>query len=590
MYRDGQVAHSASENGANTMQQSPAKRRRSGGPPLSVNAQLTALPLVTKPQRTVRFQDGVYYTGSSGTLALLCTVAGCAESRLGDHDFIMKARTSFQVEDFPPHSLHEEPLNFSSYENPLVVNQLIDTYLSFVRGVYDLFDDEELKSSVESWHFQKNDTSVCSAIINLVLAIGASQRGRANDMIFAEALFDQAYQATACRMLEPPTIGLLQALMLTSLYLFVNFRRNTAFAILGSAIRAAEALGLSHEDHLTMPKTADQIERTRAWKCLRILDVSSCASLGRVLATKKDAYAKESNELAVLSIDHGMTDQIDTAGFRLCDIAETILVEVYERRNLWIAFATANSQRLREWAQGLPDILILDQHETEFESRLLADQICLNHLTCAYYWTIMLLTRPFLEHAAMARAPATLLTKESEIFVDACIHSAIRCIDATAKLLHFSNLPKKLYLINNTTLVSALVLGLVSFTDAFKQYPLASSIAKAQMYLSRMSGDDKQAQLYHDIIVSMKSAIETFQNSLAAHSMQQRSAQVDQLFGNVVDRGKASCLQAGCSGFEYLSMTPAFDESNSLAFPASPTFSSMWELLRTGDTLPLSED
>ena len=182
------------------------------------------------------------------------------------------------------------------------------------------------------------------------------------------------------------------------------------------------------------------------------------------------------------------------------------------------------------------------------------------------------------------------MREASRVFVDACIHSAIRCIDATWKLTHFSNLPKKLYLINNTTLVSALVLGLASFTEMFEHYPLSTSINKAQAYLSHAPPNDKQAQLYLEIITSMKSAIDDFHASVAEQSLRQRSAQVDQLFGNVVEKGKASCLQAGCTGFEYLAMSPSVVAHHPLEFPESPTFAAMWDSLRSGAVLPWSPE
>lgn len=563
-----------------------AKRRRSDATREYTRTEPAKVLWRTNCGWKVCFDGEFYYTGSSGTLALLGTVSESAEARLGEHDFVSKAKGAFLIEDDFVALSDKEPTDFSRYEQTAVINELIDAYTTFVRGVYDLFDDEELRSTSLYWRFSKDDISIRSAITNVVLAIGASQRGHVGDADFASTLFDEAYKVTTYAMLKPPTINLIQALMLASLYLFVNFRRNTAFTVLGSAIRAADALGLRHDDHASVPRTEDQVSRVRAWKCLRILDVSSCASLGRALATKKSDYAAEQNVVDISSVNTGLTDQVDTAGLRLCSIAESILIEVYEKQCVTIEFVRATSQRLREWAQGLPDILILDQDDSEFESRHLSEQLCLNHLTCAYYWTIILLTRPFLEHFATGKDVGGPPREESQVFLDACIHSAIRCIDATWKLTHFVDLPKKLYLINNTTLVSALVLGLASFTDAFRQYPLSSSINKAQAYLSRSPANDRQAQLYLKIVTSMISAIEAFHSSLAEQSLRQRSAQVDQLFGNVVERGKASCLQAGCAGFEYLSMTPALSEHEPPVFLESPTFSAMWDSLRSGAILP----
>jgi hypothetical protein len=109
--------------------------------------------------------------------------------------------------------------------------------------------------------------------------------------------------------------------------------------------------------------------------------------------------------------------------------------------------------------------------------------IGLLHTKEAYYWSIMLLTRPFLQEAVSSyvnsgqrtqpeveeqpsnSSPTKVTTK---VLVHACVDSAVRTIDLLRVLLDYNDLPKRLPFVINSLFVSALVLALARFGEVSK--------------------------------------------------------------------------------------------------------------------------
>lgn len=387
-----------------------------------------------------------------------------------------------------------------------VVAEFGQAYLCFVHHIFDFFDEEELRRDLSNFSMSKpsDGAAASSTSLLLVLAIGAEQENRS---ALGGILFQTEYSELS--FLAGPTLSHLQSLLLVTLYLLMKCCRNAAATHLGMAISVSHALGL----HEKCPDAAS----ARAWRCVRILDVSTSASLGRPCMTSgSQAQAIE--------------DRVHVSGLELCDIAETILRKVYAEKIVSTEFALHVSSKLKIWASSIPGVLVSSQDTSDVP---MDQNLSANHMTAAYYWTIILLTRPFLMDDVLARKEGRATIPEHSTFIDACIDSAFRCLDATTVLLGYSDLPPFLFLVVNTTLVSALVLVLAHLEDYDRSFPLQDGLEKAERFLQRQAGKDPQAAQYLQYSHTLRAAAQEYCSRRSAAEMKRRSAQVCAIFGAV---------------------------------------------------------
>lgn len=506
------------------------KRRKLTNELLSTEAGIC----VPKIAEQVQVNNGVdsVVVGDSSTLALLSFVRRIGNSlnedvELNCDDEVM-LETSFRDGSGCSHTLLS---NLAREE----VQRHARSYVDFVHGVFDIFPETELFMDIDEWSPSKSTSKALTVAsvpaLTLILAIGAEQNG-VEDL--GNALFVAGYQQASLVMLKPPSLALVQSLMLLVLYLLVKCRRNAAFVLLGSAIQAGHSIGL-----YDFQSNQNTEARKRAWKCLRILDISSCASLGRSVTTvDMNRHTK---------IPRIRDDSVDSAALRLCSIAETVLRTVYAERSLTISFALKTSEELKGWADDLPVALVGPSASDELPDKPLHEQICANHMTAAYYWTIMLLTRPFLMNDTLSKSACQVSEQTNTpqaLFVDACIDSAFRCLEANMVLLKYPNLPHKLFLVVNTTLVSALVLVLAIFGDYDRTVPIEQGLEYAEIFLKHLSGRDLQAAQYLKFVQAQRHAASRYCKKRAAAEMDRRAAQVHAMFGAVRPVGTMSDIQA----------------------------------------------
>jgi hypothetical protein len=152
--------------------------------------------------------------------------------------------------------------------------------------------------------------------------------------------------------------------------------------------------------------------------------------------------------------------------------------------------------------------------------------IGLLHIKEAYYWSIMLLTRPFFVESVILHVRASSTRKAAEpctasdsnqIPVHACIDSAIRTIDLLKFLLGHGDLPKRLPFINNSIFNAALVIGLAFFGDLYQVFPLKKHLKIAHRLL---------VQFPHDAIAVRNANIVGFLREACDNYLEKRSAEI----------------------------------------------------------------
>jgi hypothetical protein len=248
--------------------------------------------------------------------------------------------------------------------------------------------------------------------LNLVFAIGlmlANPRPGSEESEIVSRLkdkhkdLDEQFYINAKSMNDPLTgfedadFWSTQALLLMAVYMLTKSKRNTAFALLGMAVRSAYALGLHDEDTMIIFSPTQQESRRNLWKSLFVMDRYLALSLGRpsaivddelygvtskgsVNGSRHNSYA-EPPPPAEQPSSHGIDDVV-----RICSIVGKILKDVYKQRKITARLAVEFSNQLKAITPPPPP-----------PSQTLSPQQNIAMLHCSIFLThtVILLTRPF---------------------------------------------------------------------------------------------------------------------------------------------------------------------------------------------------
>lgn len=531
---------------------------------------------VPKVARLLRDGQGKFmYIGDSASLSFLQSVRRVVSSSIGRCEF---------TEDNSRHSMLEAFQNHPSAQpGPLVpppsndeAQQLARQYFLATNPLLDLFDLEEFRRRLADWVGNPaGDEDTVSSIFYLVLAIGA-QVSDVNQSV-AEQYFSSGRQLAFAAFQETPSIYTIQSYILVSMYMLGACRRNGAFMNLGIAVRAAYAVGIHRKDANALFCGRERRARERVWKSLRMIDLFLSASLGRPPATSDYDYDIRDGLPVSGDQERDMTpeQQLSVAVTSLCRIFERILTDVYMKQVISINVAEAISNQHRAWVRTLPAVL---KAQTEvLDNKTLEDSLAAAHVFGSYYWSIILLTRPFLVYRVAwyvkNKTDPNAVTDSGNrnpriaLFADACVYSALRGLEVVHELGRFESLPRRLPFLINSVFNSAVVLGAAFFADYDNLLPLEEGMNKAEQFLGLFVPHDPHACRFSQIVKYLRGAVAEYVQRRNRQWMERRSKQVDQLFGQVGGTNDAASLDSG-PGCDV-----SFNQGHSQQFPAvnSPT-------------------
>ncbi|RKL15956.1 hypothetical protein BFJ63_vAg15560 [Fusarium oxysporum f. sp. narcissi] len=439
------------------------------------------------PRLSRLFQDGhgnLMFMGDSANLSFLQVIRRLVCDSLGPHLFPDEPLWHLLVEAAP--AAQSDWIQEMANQPPLrpTVDKarcLIRWYSYATNSVLQLYDQRELNEMVSRWLQIEQDgrqQKATSAVLFLVFAIGAQTcPGDQDDE--AERYFNYGRFLAMSGDLGISTI---QANILITLYLLGASRKNAAYVYLGTAVRTSYVLGLHSHDVNVLFDPAEFTRREKLWTVLRILDLFMSASLGRPPSTleTRDTAAKE---------NYSTANDIRY-------ILEKILTDVYSKRKVSTHVLQRISERHRQWAERLPSGLVFDEvspgNFTEVDGKKVHN-IALLHVKEAYYWTIMLLTRPFL----------------------------------------VENVPKRLPLVVNSLFIAALVLGLAQFGDLDGMFPIEKGLAGAQALLGVLGRHDAVARSNLAAVTHLRAAGAIYLEERARRRMERQSHLISGLFGTV---------------------------------------------------------
>ena len=428
-----------------------------------------------------------------------------------------------------------------------IAQSYIDYYFLAASGIIDLFDppwmSNELPIFVEDTSQRSKPKS---AVVYLALAVGAQARAQEEaDDLMAERCFAYGRQIAMFTLVDDASLLTVQAFILITYYMIAACRRNAAFVSLGIAIRTAYTLGIHlHETNVAFVPD-EGVARERAWKSLRVCDLFLAASLGRPPATSEylSTIPLEPSEAVSDRENLDVASQVSSAMFRICHCFERILVEVYAKKAVTLELARSISKQHRQWTQELPRMLKIDRLDSTdtLPSSGLSLQSGSSIVTMAYYWSIVLLTRPFL--AYRVRRSSTKGSHKSHhsqadvdlnTFAHACVNSAIAGIDIAYEYVFEKHTPKRQPLVTNSVFVSALCLGMAYLDDYDHQrWPLGSSVERAIAILTHLGNLDPQAARCVEICRQLRDACAVYVNKRDETLHRSNSQMVQDVFGDL---------------------------------------------------------
>lgn len=490
--------------------------------------------------------DPIVHIGESASLSYLQVV------RRGFSDAI--GPSSFTIDPFR-HQIIEQEIQgeIGSHCEPETQPELA-TCLHLARqfelavsGVLDLFDGSWLEDKMTAWVADPNRRNrIESPVIYLALAIGAfASASDAYQDHIAERYFNFGRQLSFVRLLDDPSLATVQAFCLITYYMIASCRRNGAFTNLGIAARSAYALGIHRHETNSAFVYETGIARERAWKSLRVCDLFLSSSMGRPPATSEADCNIPWSRLESFG-QNGETSvqfQVASAIFRVCLIFERILVEVYSKKSVSLDLANSISQQHREWTSTLPSMLKVDRL-SKLEPGMAEgpQKVGSRIVTMAFYYSIILLSRPFLtfyvccwaKAAPTVKRDARSLPSEITTFADACVDSAMKGIDLATDIAFDVSMPKRQPLIINSVFISALCLGHAYLGDYDQRgWPIGNSLDTAISVLDHLKSRNPQAARCAEICYLMKEAVALYVQKRAIVLLESSDRHVRSLFGDV---------------------------------------------------------
>ncbi|KAJ5464663.1 uncharacterized protein N7458_000349 [Penicillium daleae] len=499
--------------------------------------------MVCHTSRLICNDQGEYiFLGPSANLSVLQSIRQIIHKALGTSQF-----SKVPAEDDPINSSATNPLNSieTSTEpaRPSIEDALyyIRWFSSATSCVFDLFGHDELTTMIVPWLEQPSTTDANTCIYFLVLAIGA-QCGPKNRDDEAEAYFNYSRYLLSARPSQTTNIAIVQIHCLIATYLLNAACPQSANMQLVLAIRAAHSLGIHRADINALFPPAENLKRERIWKILRVQDLFLSTSLGQQPATTETRQ----------NISH----QGYSASTDLCHIFEKILSEVYSKEEVPPSVLENVSQHHRKWASRFREGLVTDHISDEHESSDTGEKklnIGLCHLKEAYYWTIMLVTRPYLmdlvqRQLANEEDPSLLHATDdmhsssanpsSTLLAHASVNSAVLTIDLLQSFLHEKEIPKRLPYVVNSVFNSALVIGIGYLANLDSLYPLNNAMHLAERLLERFQFHDALAKWGLKVIRDLHNTCHEYVRRRCDRQLKHQGALLEGLFGDVESVGR----------------------------------------------------
>ncbi|KAF2764550.1 hypothetical protein EJ03DRAFT_241901, partial [Teratosphaeria nubilosa] len=467
------------------------------------------------------------YVGETASLSFLQFLRVVVRHHMGPCDFTETDFKDCMLEVDAPH--HDElPLDEATIEQQ---DGLILAYVQATIGFLDLHSPEELSTIAKDvGHASMQSPKALkdhSAVFYAMLAIGAQARNDSlGDAIYARHYFKFAQARAFEDMLCDPSLSMVKLFLMMAFYMFGACHRNAGFMYLGVASKAAIALGLQKTERSLNLAAEESEARSRCWKSLRVLDGVTNAILGRpnCLPSTPSTTAPD------ISVDPALSDRTtELACQAILDMLSLVDgLDLKSRKGSFreVAEAVELLKKTRAWSEALP-FELQPGRTAAVPAQTGTAQL---HVTCAYYFTIILVTRPFMI-ASLARRLRASSNGESMMndptdpkvleLGQVCLDSSIYLAKAAQAALTSGALLGNMCILKAWIFAAGLLIGFALFGRTDGSEDLTRPFEDARTVLDHLRRSSAQAALYHDILTSLSDAITARTNQLLArrHTM-----------------------------------------------------------------------
>ncbi|KAJ5585764.1 hypothetical protein N7450_005551 [Penicillium hetheringtonii] len=317
-------------------------------------------------------QSSKVYVGETSALSFLHFLRKTVKAYVGSVPFTDSERYHIVID------MDHSPIANVDYKvQTNQVNSWMDFYYEATNGILDLFTPHEVDTLL-AVHINASRSATNSfvrredvAAIGVALAIGAQVKGSEEDTRIANGYFRRARQVAFDDMLMGQNIGTVRLFLLMGFYMLGACHRNAASMFIGVAARAAINLELHIPEDYTNALAKDSRPR----------------SLPKVPSIL-DGMEGLDTESAFCAMGNG------------CTLLDDIVDTLSKGKLLDIATAEELLLKLRKWVHGLPPTLRQFHHfphnlpifEPGDKQRLMTKI----HVSCVYYFGVILVTRPYL--------------------------------------------------------------------------------------------------------------------------------------------------------------------------------------------------
>lgn len=420
---------------------------------------------------------------------------------------------------------------------------LVNAFFIHTHGLLQIFDREQFLEALDRCYTDPLSTEppwLC--LLNLIFAIGltmATPLSGSSDALIVDKLRSEHLDRAEvfylnAKSLNDPMTGFedqdfwsVQALLLMSFYMLAKSKRNTAFALLGMAVRSAQALGLHREETMVIFGLDEQKARKNLWRSLFVIDRLLSCSLGRPTAiSESDCSGNTLHPAEPLSDTSFDTNGSTNAGFnqtgeyaleaavRSCSVIGTILKKVYQQRKISTRLAQEIADTCKTWPRSLPSVLHWRQATTATTSQ----GIAILHVNLFYCHSIVLLTRPFFlyilnieiqrqanQASTGARGPRPYLRMEK--FSEACVIASTHTVLLVQNAFDAGHLSRRNPAVIYFLFAAALIVLANEFAGLYRVEGPDICITNAITIMSYCAESDQQASRLVYILVSFRDVV-----------------------------------------------------------------------------------
>ncbi|EAU33154.1 predicted protein [Aspergillus terreus NIH2624] len=301
--------------------------------------------------------------------------------------------------------------------------------------------------------------------LDLYITRNKGELKRLVDVFFISSFYQQGRRLALLELTNNPTTETIQAFTLISIYMLGCSWRNGASLNLGIAISAAKSLGYHQDTTNSAYDMKERHRRAQVWKTLHYHDLFFSAMMGRSSSTSNtDSTAVDDGDPNREILDDEFNQSLSmTESLRAFLIIERAVNKVYTKETVSLGILQSLTRELQEKSINLAKAFYTPADDTRYNPEHVQQLNLRNaHVSCSYYFAMMLLTRPFLITSLRAKSSMEHVGSgqshglnnngvggsiSSEIF-----SGAMTCIDSatyTVQLLHelltanmlFNNMP-----------------------------------------------------------------------------------------------------------------------------------------------------